>query len=1000
VLATNLALFLADKSKYADFPPEFAIYCGWLCFILVLLVGALAWVRIESVRRFLFVLEDPRTMAVLRIGFALMTIACFLNLEPYWRMLWSDEGVLNLQYAQEKLGRQALRGWSPEEGFFDGWAIVAFLWSKPSLLYFWGSPDFVVGYMLVFFFVLVLYGAGVFTRTTGILAWFLMSGIYNRNALYWEGTDTVYRCFWLILLFAKTGHAWSFDNWWRCRRLRNKGRLEHPDAAPDEDQSQLEPIYRKVPAWPRYLFMLQLAALYCTTGSVKTGSVWAKGDALYYALNMDHFYRFEWITQQISAVFSTTLFRLNTWVTHWWERLFPLVLIGVSLSFTLRHKHEAWYRERDTVWRRWGARLLLISIWGLAWRINYLVLPFCLAMVGDKIADPSGAILKIHIAWGIVIPTFVLAWYALGRWPVTLLRRGRAIPWVTDRIGWLYIPELHLDQDNLRAWLLGRRVWLTLGFMFHGALIAFMNIGMFAFIMLMTYAAFLRGEETNRICGWLVGLLARTKGVRALVPKNHARFFVPAKVNPVEDDSFTALAVALLVAAGVLSWLVATLIPGLSFEVRRLGEQQVGSLVFAVLLLVFAALSELRGHRSRLFSVPTTVLAALYLGYQADAYLGTVGLLAGAALAIALRFEVWRRGVFLVSPHPVRGRKVPDLVVLLFGLMGVGLIWAKVDTPEWIDDLGRLAYGWMALIAFTALVFRFLPPRAAQIRRAHEPGPTLAYGALGRSVILLAVVYHAAAVGTSLFPKYPILNKWRGPAASVFGGWLRGTGTSQSWRMFAPNPPRSNTFLKTVVVEQDGDRWDLRNNAFHYRPNPWIWNDRMRKMQRRMAGKGKWYLRYWSAWQCREWTLKTGEMPYEIDISKLITKIPPPDAVHEKGPYHPRKLKVRERHIQTHKCKGDGELPLVMLERYGMAVTDEDRQKAEREEKRHERKFNNRRTTWENRRDWGAWENAEEQERKRRERADERREKRAAESGGSPRERALKRRERVEDSKP
>jgi hypothetical protein len=35
--------------------------------------------------------------------------------------------------------------------------------------------------------------------------------------------------------------------------------------------------------------MLQLAALYCSTGSVKTGSIWAAGDALYYALNMDHF---------------------------------------------------------------------------------------------------------------------------------------------------------------------------------------------------------------------------------------------------------------------------------------------------------------------------------------------------------------------------------------------------------------------------------------------------------------------------------------------------------------------------------------------------------------------------------------------------------------------------------------------------------------------------------------------------------------------------------------
>ncbi|MEM7158815.1 MAG: hypothetical protein AAF799_38590 [Myxococcota bacterium] len=852
---------MKDRDKYPEFPPEFAVYCGWLVFGFVLLVGVLAWLRVESVRRYLLALDDPRTFAALRIGFALMTIACFLNLEPYWRMLWSDEGIFDLQYAQEKLGRTSLRGWSPDEGFFDGWSIANFLWHKPSLFYFWGSPKFVVGYMLAFFGVLLLYAAGFFSRTTGLIAWFMMGGIYSRNALYWEGTDTVYRCFWLILLFAKTGHAWSFDNWWRCRRLRKKGRLFDPDASPDEDQSHREPIYRRVPAWPRYLFMAQIAAIYITTGSVKTGSVWKAGDALYYALNMDHFYRFEWITQQVSAVFGTNLFRLNTWVTHWWERFFPLALIGASLRFTLRHRDQPWYRERDTWWRRWGARAVLVAIWGLAWRINYLVLPFCLSLVKDKPQNPTEALLKVNVAWGIIIPTFVVLWYLLGRWPVTLLRRGRALPYITDRVPWLYIPELHFNQETLRAYFLGRRMWLTLGCIFHGFLILFMNIGMFAPIMLMTYVGFLKGEETNRIVKGAVGLVLKIPGLKKAVPKGHAKWFAPAQA-------------------------------------------------------------------------PTEV--------------------------------------------KIRGRRIPDVIVLLFGLMGVALIWAKIEQPEWISDLARVTYGWVALIAVTGLVFRFLPPRAADIRRAREPGPALAYTAFGRALALGAVVYHTAAVGLSLLPKYPILNKWRSPAASVFSGWLRGTGSNQSWRMFAPNPPRSNTFLKTVVVEHDGDRWDLRNNAFHYRPNPWIWNDRMRKMQRRMAGKGKWYLRYWAAWQCREWTLLTGEMPYEIEISKIITRIPPPDAVAKKGPYHPRKLHPKERHIQTHKCKGDGELPLYMLERYGLEITEDDRAKAEKEAERYERKFKNRRTTWDNRRDMGNWGKAAEQEKERRERAEERRKEREA----------------------
>jgi len=851
----SLAMMLADRATYPEFPPEFAVYCGWLVFALVLLVGAAAWLRLESVRRFVFAADDPRVFAVLRIGFALMTIACFLNLEPYWRMLWSDEGIFDLEYAQEKLGRQALRGWDPEEGFYDAWAILNFLWHKPSLFYFWGSPSFVVGYMLAFFGVLLLYAAGVFSRVTGVLAWLLMSGVYNRNSLYWEGTDTVYRCFWFILLFAKTGHAWSFDNWWRCRRLRKKGRLEDPDAPPGSDQGPAEPIYRRVPAWPRYLFMLQLAALYCCTGVVKTGSVWKAGDALYYALNMDHFYRFEWATQLVSAALGTTLFRVNTWVTHWWEMLFPLSLVGVALGFTLRHRDEPWYRDQDVWWRKWGARALWVAVWGLAWRINTLLLPFCLEMVKDAPQDPRPALLKIHIAWGIVIPAFVVAWYALGRWPIVLLRRGRALPWVTDHVPWLYIPELRLSQHSLRGWLLGRRVWLTLGTIFHGFLILFMNIGMFPFIMLMTYAAFIRGEEHSRFWHAVLYQARRVPGLSQLVPSGYARWFVPAQA--------------------------------------------------------------------------TTAV-------------------------------------------PVRGRRVPDVLVLGLGMLGAGLIWAKVEPPEWLDDVGEATYGWLLLVAVTGLVFRLLPARAADIRRAREPGPALAYGALGRCLALGAMVYHATAVGLSLLPSYPIINKWRSPGAGLFSAWLRGTATNQSWRMFAPNPPRSNTFLKTVVIEHDGDRWDLRNNSFHYRPNPWIWNDRMRKMQRRMAGKGKWYLRYWASWQCREWTLETGEMPYEIEISKIITKIPGPDAVAKKGPYHPRKLRPKERHIQDHTCKGKGELPLYMKERYGLPITEDDLEEARRAEERYKRKYANRKTSWENRRDWGNWAKAAEDERKRKEKAEER----------------------------
>jgi len=100
---------------------------------------------------------------------------------------------------------------------------------------------------------------------------------------------------------------------------------------------------------------------------------------------------------------------------------------------------------------------------------------------------------------------------------------------------------------ELRRWLLGRRVWLTLGFMFHGFLIAFMNIGMFPFIMLMQYAAFYSGEEYVRVFGRVSAWLRRHSRLARLAPPEHA--FIPAQSAahvPVRGRRFPDLLVLLL----------------------------------------------------------------------------------------------------------------------------------------------------------------------------------------------------------------------------------------------------------------------------------------------------------------------------------------------------------------------------------------------------------------------------------------------------------------------
>ena len=107
-MVSALVCLLDDKARYPTVPPEFAQHIGWLMFALALVMLAWTWTRAESVRRSLLALEDPRTFAVLRIGFAIMTIVNFLNMAPYWRFLWSDEGIFDMVYAQDRLGRTDL----------------------------------------------------------------------------------------------------------------------------------------------------------------------------------------------------------------------------------------------------------------------------------------------------------------------------------------------------------------------------------------------------------------------------------------------------------------------------------------------------------------------------------------------------------------------------------------------------------------------------------------------------------------------------------------------------------------------------------------------------------------------------------------------------------------------------------------------------------------------------------------------------------------------------
>jgi len=775
---------------------------GWL-----LLAGAftlcLVFIRYrESWRRLWLGLEDPRTLGLFRILFALFVLLNVNGLWEHFRFLFTDEGIFLSDTARQVLAAKQFAGFGDVHsgdpaGFFDAAAILEFFKGpKFSPLFFWDSPTAFWIYLTTFEVVTLLFAIGWRSRITGVLSFLMWHGLAARNPLFMEGTDAVYSCIFFYLLFAKSGHAYSVDNWLRCRKLRRQGLLSEPGkrgegagAAASASGPALAAIYRQIPRWPRILMMLQVATIYLFTGSAKTGHVWMKGDSLYYALNMDHFYRVP--PQMMSQVFGTNVFRMMTWVVHIWQVSFFLVIVGLILRWSTRQPKAAispagrWFNRG--LWVSLG--LLALAVAEVAWPVHY----------------PAKASLPlVYVQW-----IFAGAWLGLMGlvgWGLYRLRNRPFEPIIRGR-------TYTLDLDWFCSWFLGRRVFLTLGLLFHGHIMALMNIGMFAPIMMLTYLVFLNGRE--------VAVIVRRfgQGLGRLRIPGLARLVGTGPVVPAEDLSLPHLAHD---TASIPGWV----------------------LVVALSLLVSGVVAQVFGARG-------LMTASLCLGG---------------------------------------------------GILVLSAIWYGLKSRN----------------------------------RSDEQGQAWAYGPLGRFVANTLIVYHITAVAVWTLPVKDCLSTFRSKAAKPFRTWLVSTHTAQSWNMFSPNPPRSNTFLRVLVHEADGEVYDLNTDVYsdQMRPIPWIFNDRLRKMNRRITGrrhgKNSWYLKWHARYHCRNWALgHGGHTPAKVEIVKLTYKIPSPEQVRTRGYYIPEVQLAKfgkQRTIHTTQCATDPEaqLPNWIRARHGLPLVDDD----------------------------------------------------------------------------
>jgi uncharacterized membrane protein YphA (DoxX/SURF4 family) len=755
---------------------------GWWLLVAAVALAAVFVLQGDRWRRWWLRMEDPRALAAFRIAFGIFVLANVNDLWEYFRFLFTDEGIFTADIARQVHAAGQFEGFGDgfgEDdpwGFYDRAAFLQFLEGpKYSLLYIWDSPTFFWWHLAAFELAGTMLVIGLFTRTAGILTFLLMNSILFRNHLFWEGTELVYRCFLAYLVCARSGHAYSVDNWLRCRRLRRAGRLSEPGlpgggagAPPSaEHPAGLEPIYRLVPAWPRRLMMLQLSAVYTTTGILKNGGIWTAGDAFYYALNLDHFYRF--YPQPMSHYLGTNAFRLMTWVTHWWEVFFPVVVVGLVIRWAIYEKLPPLR----------GARRIATA---LAWIV-------CAAATG----------MVVHVTWPVHFTPFPQVWL-LPLWGLAMALCGYGWwrlgerPFVIRTVGGRTLPEpIVVDREWLARWTMGRRLWLMLAVIFQLHVFVMMNIGQFQTGMLAANFAFLSGYEValifravgRRLPGWVPGIRADVRRGEPPVPP--------------EDPAFRRH----------------------HFDTTRLPEWVTwGTLVLVVAVIVTRTQWTPPWPWTRLLWAPAGFL-----------------LLGG--------LWAWWKG---------RG---------------------AAPLPSHDDALGTSRLPW-------------------------------AYGPLGRLIVGSLLTWHVIAVAVWLAPDKDSMFAFRGPAKQIFSRWLTMTQTDQGWGMFAPNPPRSNVFMKVLVTDAAGEIWDMRTDVYapERKPMPWIWNDRARKMNRRIiggeSGGGEWYRKWYARWQCREWELTHGgELPRRVELVKVWYQIPTPEQSRDLGWYVPEDLLRRSGHEQT-----------------------------------------------------------------------------------------------------
>ena len=191
------------------------------------------------------------------------------------------------------------------------------------------------------------------------------------------------------------------------------------------------------------------------------------------------------------------------------------------------------------------------------------------------------------------------------------------------------------------------------------------------------------------------------------------------------------------------------------------------------------------------------------------------------------------------------------------------------------------------------------PPRVVA-----PDGRRWAYKPLGMALASLFVLYHVVVLLQHTTPSNGLATQFSKALGEGLkaGQYMRAASSVQSWSMFAPNPHRSNMFLQVFVELEDGDVLDLKHDMYGRREYPYMFYDRMGKINRRLIEQDR-YQRHYAAWVCREWALAhDGKPPVRVQFVKMWTKVPHPSRVIPNGGFDPMQLKLTKEQMPGVEC--------------------------------------------------------------------------------------------------